>query len=204
MRATYIYGAGDIRVEDAPDPKLLFPTDAIVRVTRACICGSDLHPYHSKAASEHGTTIGHEFIGVIEELGADVATLNVGDFVIGCHESLGAYFLPTFLRGFLEAAPGIEVMLWNGTSAAVTEAMVTVGSVPGWSAEGGVSAGPAGVVNWARASSALPRPSHTRPHVSSAKGKEGPVRVARANQKSARAGWPSRSAICARAERAPA
>jgi threonine dehydrogenase-like Zn-dependent dehydrogenase len=82
LRATYIYGAGDIRVGDAPDPKLLLPTDAIVRVTRACICGSDLHPYHSKAASEHGTTIGHEFIGVIEELGVDVATLKVGDFVI--------------------------------------------------------------------------------------------------------------------------
>jgi threonine dehydrogenase-like Zn-dependent dehydrogenase len=82
MRATYIYGAGDIRVETVADPKLLLPTDAIVRVTRACICGSDLHPYHSKPAAEHGTTIGHEFIGVIEEIGSDVATLKVGDFVI--------------------------------------------------------------------------------------------------------------------------
>ncbi|TXN28342.1 zinc-dependent alcohol dehydrogenase family protein [Lacisediminihabitans profunda] len=82
MRATYIYGAGDIRVEDAPDPRILRPTDAIVRVTRACICGSDLHPYHSMPASDQGATIGHEFIGVIEETGADVATLKVGDFVI--------------------------------------------------------------------------------------------------------------------------
>lgn len=82
MRATYIYGAGDIRVETVADPELLLPTDAIVRVTRACICGSDLHPYHSKPASEHGTTIGHEFIGVVEEIGSDVATLGVGDFVI--------------------------------------------------------------------------------------------------------------------------
>lgn len=82
MRATFIYGAGDIRVEDAPEPKIIQPTDAIVRVTRSCICGSDLHPYHSKAASDRGTTIGHEFIGVIEEIGADVATLTVGDFVI--------------------------------------------------------------------------------------------------------------------------
>jgi threonine dehydrogenase-like Zn-dependent dehydrogenase len=53
-----------------------------VRVTRACICGSDLHPYHSKPASEHGTTIGHEFIGVIEGIGKDVAAVKVGDFVI--------------------------------------------------------------------------------------------------------------------------
>lgn len=82
LRATYIYGAGDVRVEDAPDPKLLQPTDAIVRVTRSCICGSDLHPYRSMSASDHGTTIGHEFIGVVEEVGADVSTLGVGDFVI--------------------------------------------------------------------------------------------------------------------------
>lgn len=82
MRATYIYGAGDIRVEDVPDPTLLQPTDAIVRVTRACICGSDLHPYHSRPASERGTTIGHEFIGVVEEVGAEVRTVRPGDFVI--------------------------------------------------------------------------------------------------------------------------
>jgi threonine dehydrogenase-like Zn-dependent dehydrogenase len=82
MRATYIYGAGDIRVEDAPDPKILQPTDALVTVTRACICGSDLHPYHSMNASDHGTTIGHEFIGVVEEVGSDVTTVKKGDFVI--------------------------------------------------------------------------------------------------------------------------
>jgi threonine dehydrogenase-like Zn-dependent dehydrogenase len=82
MRATYIFGAGDIRVLDAPDPVILEPTDAIVRVTRACICGSDLHPYHSKPATAHGTTIGHEFIGVVEQTGADVSTVRVGHFVI--------------------------------------------------------------------------------------------------------------------------
>lgn len=82
MRATYIFGAGDIRVLDAPDPKLLESTDAIVRVTRACICGSDLHPYHSLPGTPDGKTIGHEFIGVVEEVGADVATLRTGDFVI--------------------------------------------------------------------------------------------------------------------------
>ena len=82
MRATYLYGPGDIRVQDAPDPQILQPTDAIVRVTRACICGSDLHPYHSAKATEHGTTIGHEFIGVVEQIGSDVHTLKAGDFVI--------------------------------------------------------------------------------------------------------------------------
>ena len=82
MRATYIYGAGDVRVIDVPDPTLQQPTDAIVRVVRACVCGSDLHPYHSRPASAVGSSIGHEFIGVVEEIGADVTTLSVGDFVI--------------------------------------------------------------------------------------------------------------------------
>src|ERR1700712_449193 len=82
MRATYIYGAGDVRVIDAPDPAIQQPTDALVRVTRACVCGSDLHPYHSRPASSKGSSIGHEFIGVVEEVGSQVSTLSPGDFVI--------------------------------------------------------------------------------------------------------------------------
>jgi len=77
-----MFGAGDVRVITVPDPSILNPTDAIVRVTRACVCGSDLHPYHSLPVSERGTSMGHEFIGVVEEVGRDVATLAVGDFVI--------------------------------------------------------------------------------------------------------------------------
>lgn len=82
MRATYIYGAGDVRVINAPDPTIERPTDALVRVTRACVCGSDLHPYHSKPASTDGSSIGHEFIGVVEEVGSQVSRLSLGDFVI--------------------------------------------------------------------------------------------------------------------------
>src|SRR3954453_1858481 len=82
MRATYIYGAGDIRVLDAPDPTVQQPTDALVRVTRACVCGSDLHPYHSRPASADGSSIGHEFIGVVEAVVSRVSTLSRGDFVI--------------------------------------------------------------------------------------------------------------------------
>jgi threonine dehydrogenase-like Zn-dependent dehydrogenase len=82
MRATYMFGAGDVRVIDIPDATLQLPTDAIVRITRSCVCGSDLHPYHSLPATETGTPMGHEFIGVVEEIGADVSTLAVGDFVI--------------------------------------------------------------------------------------------------------------------------
>ena len=82
MKATLMYGAGDVRIENVADPIIQFPTDAIVRTTRTCICGSDLHPYHSMAASEHGTSMGHELIGVVEEIGAEVRTVKKGDFVI--------------------------------------------------------------------------------------------------------------------------
>jgi threonine dehydrogenase-like Zn-dependent dehydrogenase len=82
LRATVIHGAGDVRVEDVPDPVLREPTDAVVRVLRACICGSDLWPYGSMPASEEGRWIGHEFLGVVEETGADVSGLSAGDVVV--------------------------------------------------------------------------------------------------------------------------
>jgi threonine dehydrogenase-like Zn-dependent dehydrogenase len=77
-----MYGAGDVRVENVPDPTLQEPTDAVVRVVRACVCGSDLHPFHNMPASAQGAPMGHEFIGVVEEIGSDVVTLKRGDFVI--------------------------------------------------------------------------------------------------------------------------
>src|SRR3978361_2229663 len=82
MRATYLYGAGDVRIESVPDPIIQQPTDAIVRVTRACICGSDLHPFHSAPQTEQGKAMGHEYIGVVEETGSAVSTLKAGDCVI--------------------------------------------------------------------------------------------------------------------------
>lgn len=82
MRATFMYGAGDVRVETTADPVLLNPTDAIVRVVNSCICGSDLHPYHHSPAGGTGSSMGHEFIGIVEEIGPAVRTLAKGDFVI--------------------------------------------------------------------------------------------------------------------------
>ncbi|MFG1710567.1 zinc-binding dehydrogenase [Nonomuraea sp. M3C6] len=82
MRATFMYGAGDVRVENAPDPAIQQPTDAIVRIVRSCICGSDLHPYHSLPASAQGTPMGHEFLGVIEDLGQEMSGLKRGDVVV--------------------------------------------------------------------------------------------------------------------------
>ena len=77
-----MYGAGDVRVENVPDARIAAPTDALVRVTRACICGSDLWPYQQMPSSETGSRMGHEFIGVVEEVGADVRSVKKGDMVI--------------------------------------------------------------------------------------------------------------------------
>ncbi|MEV7761995.1 alcohol dehydrogenase catalytic domain-containing protein [Curtobacterium flaccumfaciens] len=81
MRATLMYGAGDVRVETIPDPTIQLPTDAIVRVVLACICGSDLHPWRSMPHGD-AAAMGHEFLGVVEELGSDVRGLKTGDLVV--------------------------------------------------------------------------------------------------------------------------
>src|SRR5437588_3620668 len=83
MRATVMYGAGDVRVETVPDAHLVEPTDALVGVTRAAICGSDLWPYKSMEPSETGRPMGHEFIGVVGAAGSDVRTVKTGDLVVG-------------------------------------------------------------------------------------------------------------------------
>src|SRR5436309_9208693 len=99
MRATVMYSAGDVRIEDVPDPSIVEPSDAIVRVTRGCICGSDLWPYASMQPSETGQSMGHEAIGVVEDVGAEVRTIKRGDIVVMpfafsdgtcafCHEGL--------------------------------------------------------------------------------------------------------------------
>ena len=82
MRATVIHGARDIRLEDAPDPTIQRPTDAIVQVTASCVCGSDLWPYRGVNQVSKPRRIGHEFVGVVAEVGSSVSTLREGDFVI--------------------------------------------------------------------------------------------------------------------------
>ncbi|MFE5568858.1 zinc-dependent alcohol dehydrogenase family protein [Amycolatopsis japonica] len=82
MRATLIYGAGDVRVETVPDPKVSEPTDALLRVVRSCICGSDLWPYGSMPARDRGVRIGHEFLGLVEAVGSAVTTLKPGDLAV--------------------------------------------------------------------------------------------------------------------------
>lgn len=82
MLATVIHGPRDIRVEDVPDPEVRNPTDALVRVVASCVCGSDLWPYRGVIETKKPIRIGHEFVGIVEDLGAEVSTLKRGDFVI--------------------------------------------------------------------------------------------------------------------------
>ena len=82
MKATTIYGARDIRLESYPDPVIKTPTDAIVKVVAACVCGSDLWSYRGDNPVEEPIRIGHEFVGLVQEVGPGVRSLRAGDFVI--------------------------------------------------------------------------------------------------------------------------
>lgn len=82
MRAVIMHAPGDVRVEDREDPRIIEPTDAVIRLAATCICGSDLWPYRGADTPDH-QHMGHEYVGVVEEVGDEVSTLEVGDFVVG-------------------------------------------------------------------------------------------------------------------------
>src|SRR5216117_1018484 len=130
MRATVMYGAGDVRIENVPDPQIIEPTDAVIRVAQACVCGSDLWPYQKMERSDTGRVMGHEAIGVVEDVGADVRTIKRGDFVIMpfafsdgtcvfCHDGLqtscihGGFFGTTEVAG--AQAEAVRIPLADGT-----------------------------------------------------------------------------------------
>jgi threonine dehydrogenase-like Zn-dependent dehydrogenase len=124
-----MYGAGDVRIENVPEPALVEPTDAVVRVTRACICGSDLWPYKEMAPVEGGRRMGHEAMGVVEAVGAHVRTLKRGQIVVMpfaysvgnctfCHEGLQTSCIHGgFFGGQVPGAQaeGVRVPLADGT-----------------------------------------------------------------------------------------
>ncbi len=87
MRVTTIHGPRDIRLEVRPVPDITAPTDAIIKVVASCICGSDLWPYRGENPVEAGSPIGHEMVGVVEEVGSEVRSFKPGDFVVVpfCH-----------------------------------------------------------------------------------------------------------------------
>lgn len=82
MRGVVMNAPGDVTVEEREDPTIIEPTDAVIRLAATCICGSDLWPYRGAEPVEHAP-MGHEYVGVVEEIGADVTTVQPGDFVVG-------------------------------------------------------------------------------------------------------------------------
>jgi threonine dehydrogenase-like Zn-dependent dehydrogenase len=83
MLGTVLYGAGDVRCEEAPEPKILHSTDAIIRLSASCICGSDLWPYRGLNDIAAPMNMGHEYCGIVEEVGSAVTTVRPGQFVVG-------------------------------------------------------------------------------------------------------------------------
>ncbi|MFF5140401.1 zinc-dependent alcohol dehydrogenase family protein [Streptomyces sp. NPDC013157] len=83
MRATVIHAPGDIRVEDVPEPKIVNPTDAIIRTVATCVCGSDLWPYRGLEPVGDPHPMGHEYVGIVEETGSEVSHVKPGQFVVG-------------------------------------------------------------------------------------------------------------------------
>ena len=83
MRGVVMYGPGDVRVEDLPEPTIEKPTDAIIRLAAACVCGSDLWPYRGCDEVSEPRPRGHEYVGIVEQVGGEVTNIKVGDFVVG-------------------------------------------------------------------------------------------------------------------------
>jgi threonine dehydrogenase-like Zn-dependent dehydrogenase len=83
MRAVVLHAPGDVRVDDRPDPTIEKPTDAIIRLTATCVCGSDLWPYRGIEAVDSVSPMGHEYVGVVEEVGNDVRDIRPGQFIVG-------------------------------------------------------------------------------------------------------------------------
>ncbi|MBB5781041.1 zinc-dependent alcohol dehydrogenase family protein [Nonomuraea jabiensis] len=83
MRGTVLYAPGDVRVEDRPDPRIEQPTDAVIHLAATCVCGSDLWPYRGIEPVNQPTPMGHEYVGIVEEVGSEVRTIKPGQFVVG-------------------------------------------------------------------------------------------------------------------------
>jgi threonine dehydrogenase-like Zn-dependent dehydrogenase len=83
MRGAVMYGPGDVRVEERDEPQIVEPTDAIIRVSAACVCGSDLWPYRGVEEYSWPAPMGHEYAGIVEEVGEDVQTITPGQFIVG-------------------------------------------------------------------------------------------------------------------------
>lgn len=126
MRGVVMHGPGDVRVEEREDPTILEPTDAVILITATCICGSDLWPYRGAEPVDH-QVMGHEYVGVVEEIGLEVRNIKVGDFVVGsfwasdntceiCQAGYQAYCVHRVLMGTIGTqAERARIPLADGT-----------------------------------------------------------------------------------------
>ncbi|MFH9983903.1 zinc-dependent alcohol dehydrogenase family protein [Streptomyces sp. NPDC017179] len=131
MRATIIHAPGDIRVENAPEPTITAPTDAVIRTVATCVCGSDLWDYRGINPVTEPHPIGHEYVGIVEEVGSDVSTVRPGQFVIGsffasdntCPICRAGYHTSCLHREFINGcqAEYVHVPLADGTLVATPE-----------------------------------------------------------------------------------
>jgi threonine dehydrogenase-like Zn-dependent dehydrogenase len=131
MKATILYGPRDVRFEERPDPTIVEPTDAILRVSAACVCGSDLWPYRGIAPITQPTPMGHEYVGIVEEVGSAVKNIKPGQFVVGsfatsdntCPHCQFGYHSSCVRREFMSAAqaPLLRVPLADGTLVATPD-----------------------------------------------------------------------------------
>ena len=125
MRATLLYGPRDIRFEDLETPKIVEPTDAVIRMAATCVCGSDLWPYRGLQPIEGPTPMGHEYCGIVEDVGSAVRSVKPGEFVIGsfatsdntCPHCQYGYQSSCMHREFMTRAqaPLLRVPLADGT-----------------------------------------------------------------------------------------
>ena len=158
-----MYGAGDVRIENVPDARLIEPTDALVAITRACVCGSDLWPYKKMEHSETGRRMGHELIGIVEAVGSDVHKVKPGQLVVApfafsdgtcvfCREGLhtscihGGFFGMEEVGGAqaeavrVPQADGTLVVLPVGKDDALMPSLLTLSDVMGTGHHAAVSA----------------------------------------------------------------
>ncbi|QJT07763.1 zinc-dependent alcohol dehydrogenase family protein [Oceanidesulfovibrio marinus] len=131
MKGAMLYGPRDIRFEERDDPKIIHPTDALIRVSAACVCGSDLWPYRGIQEITEPTPMGHEYCGIVEEVGSDVTSIKPGQFVIGsffasdntCPHCQAGYQSSCQHREFVTTAQAsmLRVPLADGTLVATPE-----------------------------------------------------------------------------------
>jgi threonine dehydrogenase-like Zn-dependent dehydrogenase len=155
MRGAVLYAPGDVRVEERQDPKIIEPTDAILRLSATCVCGSDLWPYRGVEAVEGPTPMGHEYVGIVEQVGSDVRNVRPGQFVVGsfwasdntcelCQAGYQSSCVHRVLMGTIGTQAELaRVPLADGT-------LVATPDIPTCSAPGGSGPWP-------------PRPADTRP-----------------------------------------